>query len=228
VLDIRDLFTRLVCLAVLLLAMIPVSASAQPFSWSIPSGTETGSTEHVHTILWSGGPALPVNIHLIHQPSNTIAQTVVTGTFNDGEYVFRLSTSLAPGTYQMYIEDAVQSTWAYGPLFHIQVSEPCISPCKGGATGAPVLVCGQTQAEAESLAVVAVQPAIQCGMAGILDTNSIQIETTLLAVGAYPCPAGYSGAYAVEASAIWCCCQQPTPVVPVSWSRVKLLNRYGD
>lgn len=227
--DTRDLPSiRLVVFAALLLVAIPPTASAQPFTWSIPSGTETWTTGHVHTILWSGGPAANVNIHLIEQPFNTIAQTVTLNASNDGEAVFRLAL-LAAGTYQMYIEDTAQTTWAYGPYFQVLASEPCVSPCTGGATGAPALVCGQTQAEAESLATALVQSYVACGMAGTIDPNSIQIETTLLAVGGYSCPSGYSGAYAVEASGTWCCCHQPVPVSPVSWSRVKLVNRYrGD
>lgn len=213
-------------LAFLLLVAIPLTASAQPFSWSIPSGVETWSTDHVHTVLWSGGPAAPVNIYLVALPANVVVQAVTISASNDGEAVFRLSDTLVPGTYQLYIEDNIPTTWTYGPEFQIRASEPCISPCTQGATGSPALVCGQTQAQAESLAIALVQSQIACGMAGTVDLNSIQIETTLLAVGAFNCPSGYTGAYAVEASGIWCCCHEPLPVTPVSWSDVKLLNRY--
>lgn len=195
----------------------------------MPSGIESWSTEHVHTVLWSGGPASPVNLYLIQQPINVVAQIAVLGDVNDGAAQFRLSATLAPGTYQMYIEDTAQTTWTYGPRFHIAVSTPCTVPCTGGALGAPVVVCGQTQAEAEALAIALAQSHVACGMAGDVDLNSIQIETTVLNVGAYPCPAGYSGAYAVEASAIWCCCPRPVRTQPAPWSRVKSLYReLGD
>jgi len=214
---------RSVVVAAFLLTAVPLTAGAQPFAWSVPTGTETWSTGHVHTVLWSGGPATLVNVYLIHIPANVVAQIVVLSASNDGETVFRLSNALAAGTYQMYIEDTAQTTWTYGPQFQVRNSEPCVSTCTQGATGSPALVCGQTQAQAESLAIALVQSQINCGMAGNLDPNSIAIETTLLAVGAYPCPPGYTGAYAVEASAIWCCCQQPVVTTPMPWSRVKLL-----
>lgn len=224
--DIRALHRiRPVVATGLLLAVLPAAASAVPFTWSVPSGIETWSTEHVHTVLWSGGPASPVNVYLIQVPSNLTAQTVTLNDSNDGEAMFRLSASLAPGTYKLYIEDTAQTTSAYGPEFHVSVSEPCVSPCTGGALGAPAVVCGQTQAEAEALALALAQSQISCGMAGNVDPNSIQIETTLLSVGAFPCPAGYGGAYAVEASAIWCCCQEPVGLHPAPWSRVKALYR---
>ncbi len=207
----------------LLLAVIPAAAGAQPFAWSVPSGTETWSIGHVHTVLWSGGPASQVNLHLIAVPANVVAQTVVVNDVNDGERVFRLSASLAPGTYVMYIEDTAQTTWTYGPEFQIAASDSCVSPCTGGALGAPALVCGQTQAQAEALAIGLAQSQIGCGMAGNVDPNSIAIETTLLAVGAYPCPSGYSGAYAVEASALWCCCPEPVGTQSTPWSRVKMI-----
>jgi hypothetical protein len=226
VLDIRALHhVRPAVASGLLLVALPALAGAAPFAWSVPSGIETWSTGHVHTVLWSGGPASPVNIHLIQLPANVIAQTVVLGDVNDGERVFRLSASLAPGTYQMYIEDTAQTEWAYGPQFHVAVTEPCVAPCTGGALGAPALVCGQTQAEAEALAIALAQSQIGCGMAGSVDPNSIEIETTLLAVGAYPCPAGYGGAYAVEASAVWCCCLPPVGTQDTPWTGVKSLYR---
>ncbi len=213
----------------LLLVVVPGAASAAPFAWSVPSGVETWSTEHVHTVLWSGGPASPINIYLIQLPMNVVAQTVALNDTNDGERQFRLSATLAPGTYQLYIEDTAQTTWTYGFQFHIQVSDPCISPCTSGALGSPALVCGQTQAEAEALAIALAQSQIACGMAGDIDPNSIRIETTLLNVGGFACPSGYGGAYAVEASAIWCCCPRPVDVQPMPWSRVKSLYReLGD
>jgi hypothetical protein len=180
----------------------------------------------VHTILWSGGPAAPVNIYLIHQPTNTVAQVVTLNDVNDGQMVFRLSGTLVPGTYQLYIEDVGPTTWAYGPQFHVESIPGCVEPCVSFATGAPEVVCGQTQAEAEALAIALVQSHMTCGMSGTIDPNSIDIETTLLAVGAFPCPSGYSGAYAVEVSAQWCCCQRPVGAEVAPWSRVKSL--YSD
>jgi hypothetical protein len=226
----RDSFARhharLVSMTMFVLAVLPGLALAQPFAWSIPSGVESWSTGHVHTILWTGGPASNVNIYLIQQPMNVVAQVVVTNDVNDGERQMRLAATLTPGTYQFYIEDTAQTTWTYGPQFHIATNPDCVPPCTGGALGAPALVCGQTQAQAEALATALAQSYIACGMAGDLDLGSVQIETTLLSVGAFPCPSGYSGAYAVEASAIWCCCPRPVNVQPSPWSLVKSL--YGD
>jgi len=205
--------------------LLPAASHAVPFSWTIPSGTETWGTGHVHTILWSGGPAAQVNIYLIHQPSNTVAQTVTLNDVNDGEMFFRLSGTLVPGTYQLYIEDVGPTTWTYGPQFHIETVPSCVAPCVSFATGAPAIVCGQTQADAEALAIALVQSQLNCGMSGTIDPNSIDIETTLLAVGAFPCPSGYSGAYAVEASAQWCCCPRPVESEVAPWSQVKSLYR---
>jgi hypothetical protein len=211
----------------LLLALVPAAAGAGvPFTWSVPAGGETWTTGHVHTILWSGGPASPVNIYLIG-PGNVVAQVITTGAVNDGEYVFRLAAGLTPGTYQIYIEDNTPTEWTYGPSFTIQTSGSleCDSRCTSGGTGAPALVCGQTQAQAEALAIALVQSYVACGMAGNVDPGSVEIETTLLAVGAFNCPPGYSGAYAVEASGLWCCCPEPVSDQPQPWSHVKSLYR---
>lgn len=216
---------RPVAAAALALVAIPAMAFAAPFGWSVPSGIETWGTGHVHTVLWTGGPAGNVNIYLILLPANVVAQTVTINHANDGAVQFRLSATLSPGTYQLYIEDTVPTTWTYGPEFHVRVTEPCVSPCVSGALGSPALVCGQTQAEAEALAIALAQSEIACGMAGDLDPNSIDIETTLLNVGGFACPSGYGGAYAVEASALWCCCPRPVGVQPAPWSRVKTLYR---
>lgn len=216
---------RSVVAAALLVAALPLAANAAPFSWAIPSGVETWSTDHVHTILWSGGPAGSVNIYLINVSLNMSLQTVVLNSPNDGEAAFRLGNSLPPGTYLFYIEDTAVTTWTYGPQFEIQATPACVSPCTQGAFGAPLVVCGQTQAEAESLAIALAEMHIACGMAGTVDPATISIETTLLAVGGFNCPAGYTGAYAVEVSAVWCCCQQPVLTLPSSWSQVKAMYR---
>jgi hypothetical protein len=226
-----DVFHRarhLACTAIataLFLATLPLAAQAQPFGWLLPMGGESWSTDHVHTVRWNGGPAMPVNLYLVNVPMNTVEQTIALGETNDGEYVFRINSTVPPGTYTIYIEDVVPQSWAYSPQFHIQPTPPCVSPCTQGAFGSPLLVCGQTQAEAESLAVALAQSHIQCGMAGNVVPGSVSIETTLVNVGPYNCPPGYGGAYAVEVSAVWCCCHEPTGIEGRTWSGIKALYR---
>ncbi|HEX7880329.1 MAG TPA: hypothetical protein VF720_13020 [Candidatus Eisenbacteria bacterium] len=216
---------RTILTAVTLAAVAPAIALAVPYTWAVPMGGETWGTGHVHTLLWSGGPANPTNIYLIHVPSNTVAQVVALNTVNDGEVQFRLNSGLAPGPYLFYIEDNIPTEWTYGPEIQIRETPACIAPCTQGSFGAPLTVCGQTQAEAESLAIALAQSHISCGMAGNVVPGSVSIETTLINVGGYPCPAPYGGAYAVEVSAVWCCCHEPTDVEGRTWSGIKVLLR---
>jgi hypothetical protein len=216
----------LALLAVLVLAAAPARSEAQPFTLTLPAGGETWTAGTSHTLYWTGGsPTWSVNMAFIDVTNAVVYQYFNLNGPNNGETVFTLPAGLPAGTYQFYIEEVNDSTWTYGPQFTIQEGPDCGSTCTAIGTAPPSVVCGQTQAEAESLATALATSNLVCQSGMILDQSSIMVDVTLLAIGAFPCPGGYSGAYAVEASAVACCCELPVPVELGTWGRIKSILR---
>jgi hypothetical protein len=212
--------------AILLTAATSTVSSAQPFTLTLPAGGETWTAGTTHTLYWTGGnPTWNVNLVFIDVTNSVVYEYFNLNSANTGEAVYTLPASLPTGTYQFYIEEVNDSTWTYGPIFTIVAGPDCGSNCQVIGTAPPSLVCGQTQAEAESLATALARSNLVCNSGYILDQSSIVVDVTLLAVGSFNCPSGYSGAYAVEASAVACCCSLPVPTETGTWSRIKSLIR---
>jgi hypothetical protein len=210
--------------AVLLTAATSTRSHAQPFALTLPAGGETWTAGTSHTLYWSGGnPTWNVNLALIDVTNNLTVQFFNMNGLNNGETVYTLPANLPSGTYSFYIEEVAFATWTYGPSFTIQAGPDCGSNCQVIGTAPPSLVCGATQAIAESLATALAKSNLVCTVGNVLDLSSVMVDVTLLSVGAFNCPVGYTGAYAVEASAVACCCALPVPTQQGTWGKIKSL-----
>src|SRR5205823_5622719 len=80
-------------------------ASAQPFTWLLPSGGETWTAGTTHTVEWSGGPASTVNVYIDRLSPFQVADVVGNGLPNTGFAYWTIPSGLTPGAYQVYVED---------------------------------------------------------------------------------------------------------------------------
>lgn len=153
---------------------------------------------------------------------------IVASTPNDGSYSWTVWSNQPTDNYGVYIEAGSQSDWLYGPAFTINAAPTCDPNCQLASVAMPYFeppagVCGQTQAEASGHAVTWAQSNFACPQGTTLDQGSMVIDVSFLPFGV--CLSGYTGAFVAEASAVACCCPDPTPAKRATWGRVKTVYR---
>ena len=222
----RLLRVSLLCSALAVLAAHP--AGAQAFNWLLPAGGEVWTAGTTHTVEWSGGPASNVNVILISLvPYQTIGAFAV-NVPNNGAVSWNIPSNLAPGGYQVVVEDVAVTTWLYSQTFTVQAAPQCGVNCSLVSVAMPFFnppagACGSTAALAAANAQSWAQSNFACPNGYTLDPSSMVIDVTFLPVGT--CLVGYTGAYVAEASAVACCCADPTSTRRSTWGRIKSVYR---
>jgi len=227
----RHVLSRSLLAGVLLLTLplLPRASAAQPFGWLLPQGGEVWTAGTTHSVEWTGGNAgWLVNVSIISLVPFQVADVVAVNTANDGYASWTIPANLAPGAYQLYVEEVSQSTYTYSPTFTVQAPPDCGPECTLISASMPVFeppagACGQTAADAEAAADAYVRSRLVCQVGYILDVGSIVVDVTVLPVGV--CLSGYSGAVVAEASAVACCCPLPLPAIESTWGHLKSLHR---
>jgi len=222
----RHLRIALLCSALLAATVVP--AAAQTFTWTLPAGGETWTAATTHTVEWSGGPASNCNVWLIQISPPQAIGIFAPNVPNNGATSWTIPANLATGSYQLYIEDTIQSTWTYGPIFTVNAAPACAPNCVLTSVAMPFFnppegVCGTTAAQASGFAQSWAQSHFACPSGYTLDQSSMVIDVTFLPVGV--CLAGYGGAFIAEASAVACCCAEPTQTKRSTWGRIKSIYR---
>jgi hypothetical protein len=216
----------LLSLATLLLL---VPALAQAFNWLVPAGGETWTAGTTHTVEWAGTPGGNVNIQVIDFNTASVVGNVTLGAPNAFVASWSLPPSLPPGPYQLYIEDVPTSTWSYSAVFTVRAVPPCavgctyvtVVPTYYGAY--PGTQCSTNANVANGLAQVWVADQLANLCTGVIDPTSVMADYTYLPSAV--CEVGQFGPYAVEASAIACCCAGATPAERRTWGRLKTIYR---
>jgi hypothetical protein len=218
-------------LAPLFLAACPPGTSAAALQWTLPVGGETWTAGTTHTVEWSGGvPSWSVNVQVIRLIPFQVAGAVALGTSNDGFASWTIPAGLAPGVYQLYVEEVGLNDYTYGPEFTVATTPPCATGCTAVAVAMPVFeppagACGPDDASAMAAAQAysLQQLATACPGGTTLDPASIVTDVTILPVGV--CLPGYGGPVVAEASSVACCCAIPTPATERTWGRLKSAYR---
>lgn len=221
-----------IALHLALLLACPALARAQAFTWQVPAGGETWTKGTTHTVVWSGGPvSVNTNVQVISLSPYQVAGTIALNHPYSLPASWTIPAGLAPGSYQLYVEDVTTSTWAYSATFTIQNQPPCATGCLPFAiarewwSGYPATSCGTDAATALNNAQswMSTQLAGACAQGFTLDPSSVIAEYTYLPVGS--CYAGQFGAFQVEATAVGCCCSAATDATRRTWGTLKLRYR---
>lgn len=221
----------LVGVLALLALSLPRLSFAQPLAWLLPGGGETWTAGTTHSVEWTGGlPGWSVNVRVIRLVPFQTADLVALGTTNDGFASWTIPANFPPGAYQLYVEEASVSAWAYSSTFTVQAAPACTPGCQLVAVAMPSFeppagACGPTQAQAaaNAQAYSEQQLAGACPPGYALDSSTIVTDVTFLPIGT--CLPGYSGAFVAEASSVACCCPLALPADGTSWGRVKSIYR---
>jgi hypothetical protein len=206
------------------LGLAAAPSQGQTFNWLVPTSADTFTVGVPHGLYWTGGPAANVNIFVIDMNTFSNVGYVVLNSPNTGEVVWNIPNTLPQGPYQLYIEDVGTTTWTYSETFFLRTRGTCATGCLSVATTQPWVVCGQTASQAESLARAAALAELesQCSQGYTIDLTTVQYNVSFITFGGFNCPAGYSGAWAYEASATACCCPEPLPTLPSTWGNIKV------
>lgn len=220
---------RRAALLLSLATLLIVPALARAFTFQVPAGGETWTAGTTHTIEWTGTPGGNVNIQVIDFNTASVVGNVTLNAPNAFVASWNLPPTLPPGQYQLYIEDVPVTTWSYGPVFTVRAMPPCAVGCTV-VTVAPTYYGAYpgTQCSTDSgVALASAQSWLGAQLAtlctGVVDPSSVLADYTYLPSAA--CEVGQFGPYAVEATAVACCCAGATPAERRTWGRLKTIYR---